>query len=244
MKVLIIEDDPIQRHFYSTQLTEQGHVVDGPDGMAGRDIGSDGLLLGLDESNGIDIAIVDQILKESKFSGTDIIQKWREEGRYFPIMLLTAAGREYRIEALESGADAFVEKPLKPRELLAEFHALLRREDSGQRKPGFRKVLPPFELDLIERTVTRHGEPVKLEPMEYKLAELLMTRAGRVVETTHLEELVEKWSPKEELVNPHNSARVLVRKLRKRLDPDENIDPIETLRGTGYRFRKPKKTGS
>ena len=242
MKVLIIEDDPVQRHFYSTQLTDHGHVVDSPDGMGGRDIGSDGLMLGLDESNEIDIAIVDQVLKESKFSGTGIIRKWREAGRSFPIMLLTATGREYRVEALASGADTFVEKPLKPMELSAEFNALLIRSNPGHRKPGFRKVLPPFELDLVERTVTRHGEPVKLTPTQYKLAELFMTRAGRIIETAVLDEMVEKWSDKE-LESPRQSARVLVHELRSKLDPEGTVDPIETLRGTGYRFRLPKKSG-
>ena len=244
MKVLIIEDDPLQRHFYSTQLAEQGHVVESPDGMGGRDIGGDGLLLGLDKNNEIDIAIVDQILKESKFSGTDIIRRWREEGRCFPIMLLTATGREYRIEALESGADTFVEKPLKPRELLAEFHALLRRRPPGPGpcKSGFRKVLPPFELDLVERAVTRHGEPVKLTRTEYKLAELFMTRPGRVIEIALLEEMVETWSSRE-MKNPRRSARVHLHNLRQKLDPEDIIDPIETLTGIGYRFRQPKMTG-
>ena len=122
MRVLLIEDNPIERHFYSTQLEENGHVVDRPDGKGGRDIGSDGLLLGFDANSGFDIAIVDQLLgEESRLSGSEIIRKWREAGRCFPIMLLTAAGREHRVEALASGADSFVEKPLKPRELLAEF---------------------------------------------------------------------------------------------------------------------------
>ena len=242
MKVLLIEDDPVQRHFYSTQLTEQGHVVESPDGAGERDIGRDGLLLGLDENNGIDVAIVDHLLgEESKYSGAAIIREWREEGRSFLIMLLTAMGREYRVEALASGADTFVEKPLKPRELLAEFHALLLRMNPGQRKPGFRRVLSPFELNLVDRAVTRDGDPVKLTPTEYKLAELFMTRAGRIIETGQLAELIERWSGKE-LESPEKSVRVHLHRLRKKLDPEDVLDPIETLTGTGYRFRTARKS--
>ena len=243
MKVLIIEDDPVQRHFYSTQLTEQGHVVESPGGTGERDIGSECLQFGLDENNGIDIAIVDHFLGEdSKYSGATIIRKWREKGRCFPVMLLTAAGREYRVEALASGADTFVEKPLKPRELLAEFHAFLLRMNPGQRKPDFRRVVSPFELDLVDRTVTREGNPVKLTPTEYKLAELFMTRAGRIIETAQLGELIERWSGKE-LESPEKSVRVHLHRLRKKLDPEDVFDPIETLTGTGYRFRMARKSG-
>ena len=244
MKALIIEDDPVQRHFYSAQLAERGHEVDSPDGTDGRDIGNDGLLLGLDEKNGFDIAIVDHILGEkSKFSGTDIIRKWRDEGRCLPVMLLTAAGREHRIEALASGADTFVEKPLKPKELLAECHALLLRMNPGQRKTDFRKTLPPFELDLVERSVTRHGEPIELTPTEYKLAELFMMRPGRVVETALLEEMIEKWSSSVDLKDPYRAARVHIHNLRNKLDPGDPAKSIETVRGVGYRFRQSKKAG-
>ena len=116
------------------------------------------------------------------------------------------------------------------------------RPDRPCRKPDFRKTLPPFELDLVERIVTRDGEPVKLTRTEYKLAELFMMRLGRILETALLEEMVEKWSPRE-LKNPRQSVREHVSNLRKQLDPEEIILPIETLTGIGYRFRQPKQTG-
>ena len=221
MRVLVIEDEKLLRDQLTSRLRNQGYAVD-----SAAD-GDTGLYLGNEYP--IDIAVVD--LGLPKLSGIEVIGRWRKNGRRFPILILTARGRwQDKVEGLEAGADDYLVKPFAMEELLARLRALIRRAE------GWTQAVlhcHPVALDTGTQTVTVAGRPVELTAYEYKLLEYLMLHAGEVVSKTELtEHLYEEDSDRDS-----NVLEVLVGRLRRKLDPDRSLKPLETLRGRGYRFR-------
>lgn len=220
MRVLLVEDEADIREPLADKLRKQGYTVDSAeDGVAGLFLGRE---------YGIDVGIVDIGLP--KLSGIELIKELRKLDKHFPILILTARGNwQDKVEGLEAGADDYLVKPFHVEELLARLNALLRRT-GGWSQP----VLSggPVELDTRTQSVTLHGDPVELTAYEYKVLEYMMLHAGKVISKTDLTEHIydQDWD------RDSNTIEVFVRRLRKKLDPDERYKPIETLRGRGYRF--------
>ena len=135
------------------------------------------------------------------------------------------------MEGLETGADDYLVKPFRFEELQARLNALLRRA-SGWSKP----VLDcgPVSLDTGRQTLTVAGEAVELTAFEYRVLEYLMLHAGQVVSKAELTDNIYD----QDFDRNSNVLEVFVGRLRRKLDPDNRINPIETLRGRGYRFRR------
>ena len=128
-------------------------------------------------------------------------------------------------------------KPFQPEELLARVRALIRR--SG----GWAQSLlqcGPIALDAGAQQVTLDGQSLTLTAYEYKILEFLMLHAGEVVSKTDLTEHIYE----EESDRDSNVIEVFIRRLRKKLDPEETLQPIETLRGRGYRLNLPRNAGN
>ncbi len=221
MRVLVIEDETPLLEQLQAQLRHAGYAVDvACDGEEGHYLG---------QEYPIDVAVVDIGLPV--LSGIEVIRRWRENGRDFPILILTARGRwQDKVEGLEAGADDYLVKPFHVQELLARVRALLRRS-SGWSQP----VLDcgPLAVDTASQSVTMDGRPVELTAYEYKLLEYLVLHAGKVVSKTELSEHIYE----EDMDTDSNVLEVLVGRLRRKLDPDRVLNPIETLRGRGYRMR-------
>ena len=223
MRVLILEDEAPLREQLAELLAEEGYAVD-----AAAD-GEEGRYYGLEYP--IDIAIVD--LGLPRLSGVDVIRAWREAGRAFPVLILTARGSwQDKVEGLEVGGDDYLVKPFHTEELMARVRALVRRS-AGWSSSLLR--CPPFELDTRRQNLAVAGQPVELTAYEYKVAEYLMLHAGEVVSKGELGEHVYA----EDLDPDSNVLEVLIGRLRRKLDPQRELEPIETLRGRGYRFRLP-----
>ena len=221
MRILVIEDEAPLREQLRERMRLQGYAVD-----AAED-GEEGLFLG--QEYPIDVAIVDIGLPG--MSGIDVIREWRKAGRSFPILILTAHGRwEDKVGGLEAGADDYLVKPFHTEELLARLRALIRRS-AGWAHAVLR--CGPVALDTGSQTVTMAGGPVELTAFEYKLLEYLILHAGQVVSKTELSEHIYE----EDMDRDSNVLEVLVGRLRRKLDPHRELNPIETLRGRGYRFR-------
>jgi len=221
MRVLVIEDEAPLREQLQARLRTEGYAVEAADN------GRDGLFVGREYP--IDVAVVDIGLPE--LSGIEVIRRWREAGRDFPVLILTAHGRwQDKVEGLEVGADDYLVKPFHTEELLARVRALLRRS------AGWTQAVlhcGPVALDTGSQTVTVDGEPVELTAYEYRLLEYLVMHTGHVVSKTELSEHIYE----EEMDRDSNVLEVLVGRLRRKLDPERALNPIETLRGRGYRFR-------
>lgn len=227
MRILLIEDEAPLLEQVAAQLREQGYAVDSAsDGRTGRYLG---------EEYPLDAAIVDLGLPD--LCGLEVIRSWRASGRKFPVLILTARGRwQEKVEGLEAGADDYLVKPFYMEELLARLRALLRRTGGWTQT-----VLDcgAIAMNMGAQQVTLHGKAVEVTAYEYKLLEYLMLHAGSVISKTVLTEHLYQ----EDQDRDSNVLEVLVGRLRRKLDPHRTLNPIETLRGRGYRFRLERVNG-
>ena len=221
MHILIVEDEPRLREQLGERLRKRGYVVD----LAAD--GEGGLYYG--EEYPLDLAIID--LGLPKLSGTELIRRLRSKNRHFPILILTARGNwRDKVDGLETGADDYLVKPFRYEELEARLNALLRRS-SGWSKPMLE--CGPILMDTGKQLITVSGKHVELTAFEYKLLEYLMLHTGEVISKAKLtDELYQQDYDRDS-----NVLEVFIGRLRRKLDPDNSINPIETLRGRGYRFR-------
>jgi two-component system, OmpR family, response regulator PhoP len=220
MRVLIVEDEVALRDSLKDKLAEAGFTVD-----VASD-GEEGLFAALEFP--LDVAIVD--LGLPKVSGLEVIRRVREQRKSYPILILTARDRwQDKVEGLQAGADDYVAKPFHFEEVLARVQALLRRS-GGWASPEL--ACGAVSLDTRAQTVKVNGAQVELTTFEYRILEHLMLRAGEVISKTELTERLYD----EESERDSNVIEVLVGRLRRKLDPQDSVKPIETLRGRGYRF--------
>lgn len=220
MKALVVEDEATLREQLVASLRAQGYAVD----AAGD--GEEGLYLAREYSP--DIAIID--LGLPGLSGVEVIQRLRGEGAGLPILILTARGRwQDKVEGLEAGADDYLVKPFETEELLARLRALLRRSggwSQAQLRCG------PVALDPAAQQVRVDDRPVELTAYEYRLLHYLMLHAGKVMSKTELTEHIYE----QDFDRDSNTIEVFIGRLRRKLDPGGALQPIETVRGRGYRL--------
>ena len=225
MRVLVVEDEVTLRETLRTQLAAAGFTVD-----AAAD-GNEGLFAGSEYP--LDVAIID--LGLPGLAGLEVIRRLRAARKTYPILILTARDNwQDKVEGLQAGADDYVTKPFHFEEVLARVQALLRRS-GGWASPLLR--CGPVELDTRAQTITVSGAPVELTTFEYRILEHLMLRAGDVISKTELTERLYD----QDFERDSNVIEVLVGRLRRKLDPQDQLRPIETLRGRGYRFALPRE---
>ena len=220
MRLLVIEDDSTLRETLAQKLADAGFAVEqAADGKEG---------LYFAKEYPIDLAIIDLGLPE--ISGLEIIRRIRTEGKTYPILILTARDRwEDKVDGLSAGADDYVVKPFHFEEVSARVNALLRRSGgwaSSQLGAG------PVTLDMSRQELKISGEALELTSFEYKIIEYLMIRAGQVISKAELTDRLYD----QDFERDSNVIEVFIGRLRKKMDPDNSLKPIETLRGRGYRF--------
>ncbi len=220
MRILIVEDDVALQDSVAGLLREAGYAVD----VSSE--GTEGLWYG--EEYPIDLAVID--LGLPGMSGLELIRALRRNERAFPILILTARSDwQDKVEGLEAGADDYLTKPFHPEELKARVSALLRRA-AGHAAPTV--SLGRLGIDLAAQRVAMDGREVDLTTFEYKVMEYLAMHPDEVVTKATLSEHIYE----EDADRDSNVIEVFVGRLRKKLDPDGTIQPIETLRGRGYRL--------
>ncbi len=224
MRVLLIEDEIHLREQITRQLNDQNLTVD-----AVAD-GEEGLFMGSEYA--YDVAIID--LGLPKLSGIEVIQQLRQKGLDYPILILTARGRwQDKVEGLESGADDYLVKPFHFEELLARLNALARRA-SGWANSTI--CCGPICLNPGTQQVTKNETVIDLTAYEYRLLHYLMLHAGEVISKTELTDHIYELDQDRD----SNVIEVFVKRLRSKLDPEKALNPIETLRGRGYRLTLPR----
>lgn len=224
MRLLLIEDEQALRDQLCAHLTQAGNVVE-----ASGD-GQEGMYLGLEYP--FDVAVID--LGLPRLPGMEIIRRLRAAGKTFPILILTVQGRwQDKVEGLRAGADDYLVKPFHVEELIARLNALQRRA-AGWAQSLLR--CGPVSLDTASHQVQVDDRSLDLTAFEYKVLEYLMLHAGRVVSKTELTEHLYE----QDFDRDSNVIEVFIGRLRRKLDPDNRLNPIETLRGQGYRFTLPR----
>ena len=220
MRVLVVEDEATLANQLAERLRAEGMVVD----VAGD--GREGLYFGNEFE--FDVAVVDVGLPE--IDGLSLIRQLRESERRFPILILTARdGWQDKVTGLEAGADDYLAKPFHFEELIARIRALVRRA------AGFASATlssGPILLDTTTKEVRVDGERIELTAYEYNLLEYLMLHPNKVVSKTELTEHLYA----QDFERDSNVIEVFVGRLRRKLDPDGNHRPIDTVRGQGYRL--------
>jgi len=176
----------------------------------------------------LDLAIIDLGLPH--ISGLDLIRKLRASGRSFPILVLTArADWRDKVQGLEAGADDYLTKPFHQEELMARVNALIRRS-GGHASPEIH--FGPMSIDLTAQRVHLDGSEVELTTYEFKILQYLVMHPDAVVTKSELTEHIYA----EDAERDSNVIEVFIGRLRRKLDPDGSLNPIETLRGRGYRL--------
>jgi two-component system response regulator PhoP len=178
-----------------------------------------------------DAAIID--LGLPKLDGLEVIKAARKLDIKVPVLILTARDSwQQKVNGLDAGGDDYLTKPFHEEELLARVKALIRRSSghaSSELKAG------PITLDLSLQQVYVSEQPLELTAYEYKVLEYLMLHPKKVISKSELTEHIYD----QDFDLDSNVIEVFVGRLRKKLDPDNSIKPIETLRGRGYRLFSP-----
>jgi two-component system OmpR family response regulator len=220
MRILLVEDDPKVTEGVTSALESSGyvveHVADGETAWFKGDTESYSAVV-------LDLGL-------PGMDGLSVLKRWREEGRDFPVLILTARGGwNERVDGIDAGADDYLPKPFRVEELLARLRAILRRS-TGAASPVI--TIGSLSLDTRQMRVTVDNEPVHLSPQEYRLVSYLVQHAGRVVSQLELTEQLYA----QDFERESNAVEVMVGRVRRKLS--NNL--IQTRRGFGYIIEKPE----
>jgi len=223
MRILVVEDNADLRRQLADALSQSGYAVD----LASD--GEDGHFLG--DTEPYDAVILD--LGLPKMDGVTVLERWREDGRDFPVLILTARDRwSEKVAGFDAGADDYLTKPFITEELLARLRALLRRA-TGHSAAALE--CGELRVDTRSARATVKGAPIKLTAHEYRVLSYLMHHQGRVVPRTELVEHIYD----QDFDRDSNTIEVFIGRLRKKIGSDR----IQTERGLGYRLINPEADG-
>ena len=219
MIILLIEEDPILLHHLSVQFRELGHRV-----KTAR-TAKEGLHQALNYP--IDVAIIDLSLPDE--DGLSLLYKIRTQDVKFPILVLTSRMHLHdKLDAFNAGADDYVIKPCKVKELSARLNALFRRS-AGVATSVI--IYSDIEINLLNCKVTINKETIKSTPLEYLLFEYLIRHADQVVNKQKLLDIVY-----DDGEGDPNTIEVTISRMRKKIINAGIKNPIVTIRGQGYIF--------
>jgi two-component system response regulator RegX3 len=226
--ILVVDDEQSYRDALAVSLRREGFLVQ---------VAADGLeAIDRFETYRPALVLLDVMLP--RMSGIDVCRELRAKSRV-PIIMLTARDTEIdTVVGLEVGADDYVTKPFRLRELVARIRAALRRAPGEEEDSNAEVVeVADVRLDPIRHEVWVRGEPVQLALKEFDLLELLLVNAGRVLTRDTLMDRV--WGPS--YVGDTKTLDVHIKRLRAKIEENPSTPTrITTIRGLGYRYEKPK----
>jgi DNA-binding response OmpR family regulator len=222
--VLIADDHPVIVEMVGTLLERQGYeVVRATDGQ-------EALKAAYDRKP--DLVILD--VEMPKLDGWAVLSRLREVSEV-PVLMLTAEDSEmHKVRGLSEGADDYVTKPFSPQEFVARVDALLRRSRMARDDAPDVTTAGPMEVRHDEGVVVVGGEEISLTPLEFRLLSTFARNPRQVLSADRILELV--W---QDPYTAPEQVKLLVGRLRKKLSGPLDGDPIETVRGFGYRFNPP-----
>ena len=217
--ILLVEDDREIVTNLSEFLTKEGFSVQSANGQTAA-------LAALDKGR-FDLVLLDISLADGNgFAVCSAIK----QNYGTPVIFLTASGDEYSVvTGLDLGADDYINKPFRPRELVSRIRSVLRRSKRGS--PVLE--LGDLKVDPEKATVAKGGRELFLSALEYRLLLVLLNNRGAVLSRTQL--LEELWDMAGEFVND-NTLTVYIKRLRDKIEDDpQNPTLIRTVRGIGYK---------
>ena len=223
--ILVVEDEPAIQELIAVNLEHAGHQV-----LRAANVPEAEALV---REVLPDLVLLDWMLPGPP--GVNFARQLRADQRTkdIPIIMLTARAEERdTIAGLESGADDYVTKPFSPRELLARIKAVMRR-----RAPQLTDdvvQIADLKLDPVAHRVSAAGSHIDLGPTEFRMLHFFLTHPERVYSRAQL--LDEVWG--DHVFVEERTVDVHIRRLRQALEPTEHDSLVETVRGTGYRFRR------
>jgi len=223
MRILVVEDEPDLARQLAETLRDADYAVDvAHDGEEGHFLG---------DTEPYDAVVLD--LGLPVIDGVTVLERWRQDGRTMPVLILTARDRwSEKVAGFDAGADDYVTKPFRVEEVLARIRALIRRA-AGHASAEL--VCGPVRVDTRSSRVTVDGRAVKLTGYEYKTLAYLMHHRDKIVSRTELTEHIYD----QDFDRDSNTIEVFVGRLRKKL----GVDLIKTERGLGYRLAPPDDAG-
>ena len=218
-RLLLVEDDPTLIRMLTEFLTAENFRVTS---VTGQRAACEKL-----EIQNLDLALVDISLSDG--NGFAVCALAKELG--VPVIFLTASGDEYSVvTGLDMGADDYISKPFRPRELVSRIRSVLRR--AGKRQSVI--YLGNLTIDTNKGTVARDGQDLFLSALEYRLLLVFLNNRGQVLTRDKL--LEEIWDCAGDYVGD-NTLTVYIKRLREKIEADpQNPTLIKTVRGLGYKL--------
>lgn len=219
-KILLVEDDQSIVAGLTEFLTGEGFAVESATGQTAA--------LQRLQQDRYDLLLLDVSLADGNGFAVCAAAKQSAD---MPVIFLTASGDEYSVvTGLELGADDYIQKPFRPRELVSRIRSVLRR--AGKSQPVV--VLGNVRVDPVKATVTKNGQELYLSALEYRLLLVFLNNRGVVLTRNRL--LEEIWDAAGEFVND-NTLTVYIKRLRDKVEDDpQNPALIKTVRGMGYKM--------
>jgi len=217
-RILLVEDDINIVSNLSEYLRGEGFEIDSADGQS--------LAIAKMDEKKYDLLLIDISLKE----GNGFAVCAAAKARGIPVIFLSASGDEYSVvTGLDMGADDYVSKPFRPRELLSRIRNVLRRSGRNQTIIEIDNI----KVDTVKGVVTKNGTEVFLSALEYRLLLVFLNNRGVVMSRSRL--LEEIYDIAGEFVND-NTLTVYIKRLRDKIEDDpQNPAIIKTIRGLGYK---------
>lgn len=223
MRILLVEDDPIITSTLSELLRGEGYDVETCDGQ------DKAIALATSAPTcPYDLALLDVTLAQG--NGFAVLGAIKQASPSTPVIFLTASGDEFNtVTGLTMGADDYVAKPFRPRELLARIAGVLRRANPERRAVTF----GPLVIDTVRARVTRDGQELALSALEYRLLLLFATNPGKLVTRDMVRDAL--WEDAGAYIE-ENTLSVYVKRLRDKIEDDpSHPNLIVTVRGLGYK---------
>lgn len=218
-RLLLVEDDPTLIRMLTSFLTTENLQVTS---VTGQSAAVEAM-----EASKPDLALVDISLAEG--NGFAVCACAKRLG--VPVIFLTASSDEFSVvTGLDMGADDYISKPFRPRELVSRIRSVLRRAVNRQSVIALGDLL----IDTDKGTVTRNGQDLYLSALEYKLLLVFLNNRGQILSRDKL--LEEIWDSAGDFVED-NTLTVYIKRLREKIEVDpQNPAHIKTIRGLGYRL--------